>query len=172
MKGGLDTPVPVPPMLDLFWSWLGAFLGILLVGGLNQWLASNYNLPLLIASFGASAVLIFGAVDSKLAQPRNFIGGQVLSAVVGCIVHLVLGRIVWLSGAVGMSLALLAMMLTKTTHPPGGATALIASAINPTEKWQGFFFVLSVTVGSIGMLIVALLVNNLHHQNRYPTFWF
>ena len=55
---------------------------------------------------------------------------------------------------------------------PGGATALIASAINPTAQWQGFLFVISVTIGSFGMLIVALLVNNLHHQNRYPTFWF
>ena len=55
---------------------------------------------------------------------------------------------------------------------PGGATALIASAINPTAQWQGFFFVVSVAVGSFGMLIVALLINNLHHQNRYPTFWF
>lgn len=128
-------------------------------------------------------------------------GGQVLSAVTGCIVHLVLGRWVWLSGAVGMSLSLVVMMLTKTTHPvrlgcaisasihqlaccvaqlevcglrlqPGGATALIASAINPTAQWQGFLFVISVTIGSFGMLIVALLVNNLHHQNRYPTFWF
>ena len=70
----MDTPVPVPPVLDMFWSWygllplrsgvpltitapsnhipcarLGAFLGILLVGGLNQWLASSYNVPLLIA---------------------------------------------------------------------------------------------------------------------------
>ena len=55
---------------------------------------------------------------------------------------------------------------------PGGATALIASATNPTTQWEGFFFVLSVAIGSLGMLIVALLVNNLHHQKQYPTFWF
>ena len=55
---------------------------------------------------------------------------------------------------------------------PGGATALIASAINPTPQWQGFFFVVSITIGSFGMLIVALLINNLHpNNNRYPTFW-
>lgn len=54
-------------------------------------------------------------------------GGQVLSAVVGCIVHLVLGRWVWLSGAVGMSLSLVVMMLTKTTHPVRFASAICAS---------------------------------------------
>lgn len=29
---------------------------------------------LLVASFGASAVLIYGAPESRLAQPRNLIG--------------------------------------------------------------------------------------------------
>ncbi len=32
------------------------------------------SLPLMIASFGASAVLLFGVPASKLAQPRNFLG--------------------------------------------------------------------------------------------------
>lgn len=53
---------------------LGAFCGILLLSGLTQWLEPAYNLPLLYASFGASAVLVFGVISSPLAQPRNFIG--------------------------------------------------------------------------------------------------
>ena len=55
-------------------------------------------------------------------------GGQVLSAVTGCIVHLLLGRWVWLSGAVGMSLSLVVMMLTKTTHPVRFACTISAHA--------------------------------------------
>ena len=58
-------------------------------------------------------------------------GGQVLSAVVGCIVHLLLGRWVWLSGAVGMSLALVVMMLTKTTHPVRAALATFLVLASP-----------------------------------------
>ena len=52
----------------------GAFCGILLLSGLSQWLEPAYNLPLLYASFGASAVLVFGVISSPLAQPRNFVG--------------------------------------------------------------------------------------------------
>lgn len=54
----------------------GAFCGILLLSGLTLWLEPAYNLPLLYASFGASAVLVFGVISSPLAQPRNFIGRE------------------------------------------------------------------------------------------------
>lgn len=46
-------------------------------------------------------------------------GGQVLSAIVGCCVRLALREVLWLAAPMGMSLALVAMMLTRTTHPPG-----------------------------------------------------
>ena len=54
----------------------GAFCGILLLSGLTQWLEPAFNLPLLYASFGASAVLVFGVISSPLAQPRNFVGRE------------------------------------------------------------------------------------------------
>lgn len=170
-RGGMDTSLPRPPPLELFFSWLGAFCGILLVAGLNQLLTPQVNLPLLVASFGASAVLIFGVTESKMAQPRNFIGGQVISALVGCSIRAAFHNLVWLSTAIGMSLALLAMQLTCTTHPPGGATALIAASAHHLGPWRGFQFVLTVFFGSLGMLVVALVVNNLSPQRRYPTFW-
>ncbi|KAK9829426.1 hypothetical protein WJX72_005783 [[Myrmecia] bisecta] len=108
-KGQKDSPLPVPPALDLFWSFVGAFLSILAIAGLNQWLAPSLHLHVLVASFGASAVLVFGVIESKLAQPRNFLGGQIISAVIGCCVRLALGEVIWLSSALGMALALLVM---------------------------------------------------------------
>lgn len=48
--------------------------GILLIAGLHEWLKPRYTIDTLVPSFGASAVLIFGVPDSKLAQPRNLIG--------------------------------------------------------------------------------------------------
>ncbi|CAL8467881.1 g7419 [Coccomyxa elongata] len=171
LKGGQDTPLTIPSAIDIFWSGLGAFCGILLLSGLTQLLEPAYNLPLLYASFGASAVLVFGVISSPLAQPRNFIGGQVLSAVVGCAIRLALQDVLWVSAALGMSLALVVMMLTKTVHPPGGATALIAATANPLRPWQGFQFVVCIGIGSVGMLLVALVFNNLHLRKRYPMFW-
>ena len=70
--------LPRPPPSDLFMSWLGAFLAILLLAGLNSVLEqSELHFQLLVASFGASAVLVFGVPDSKLAQPCNLVGQQV-----------------------------------------------------------------------------------------------
>eukprot|EP00884_Botryococcus_braunii_P020926 jgi/Botrbrau1/7517/Bobra.0019s0008.1 len=171
MRGGLDRPLPVPSRLDLLWSWMGSFLGILLIAGLHEWLRPRYAIDTLVPSFGASAVLIFGVPDSKLAQPRNLIGGHLISAVIGCTVRLILFKTIWLSGALAMSLALFAMQMTKTTHPPGGATALIAAIAVPKLPWAGFEFVIGILIGCISMLLVALIVNNWHRTVRYPTFW-
>lgn len=90
-----------------------------------------------------------------------------MSAVTGACVRLVLGRVLWLSAGMGMSLALLAMQLTRTTHPPGGATALIAASLVHVGPWAGFRFVLTVTFGSLLMLLVALLVNNISPSRRW-----
>ncbi|GFR45061.1 hypothetical protein Agub_g6434 [Astrephomene gubernaculifera] len=73
-RGVGDTLMPADQPVDIFWSWLGAFLSILLVALLHQYLTPRISLPLMIASFGASAVLLFGVPASKLAQPRNLLG--------------------------------------------------------------------------------------------------
>ena len=70
--------VPRPPPFDLFISWLGAFLAILLLAGLNSVLEqSELHFQLLVVSFGASAVLVFGNPENKSAQPCNLVGQQV-----------------------------------------------------------------------------------------------
>ena len=64
------------------------------------------------------------------------------------------------------------MHLTKTTHPPGGATALIAVIGSERVHQLGFLYVLSpVALGALIMLVVALIVNNLTSFRRYPVFW-
>jgi len=80
--------------------------------------------PLLIGSFGASAVLLFGANESPLAQPRNLIGGHLVSALVAVVVVALGGPGPFpIALAVGFSIFL--MYITRTIHPPGGATPLI-----------------------------------------------
>lgn len=61
-----------------------------------------------------------------------------------------------------MSLALLVMQLTSTTHPPGGATALIIASATELPRWHGFSYVVTVAWGSAVMLLVALIWNNLN----------
>jgi CBS-domain-containing membrane protein len=65
------------------------------------------------------------------------------------------------------------MHATKTLHPPGGATALIAVIGGPKITDLGFLYaLLPVGTGVVIMLIVALLVNNIPGHRRYPEFWF
>ena len=178
---GLDSALPLPAPLDALISTLGAFLGIAAVAGLDTAIRggeasspedASSPLPLLIYSFGASAVLIYGLPESKLSQPRNVIGGQVVSALVGAAVRLALGsRVMWVTSAAGMALALTAMEALSVVHPPGGATALIASSARVVGPWHGFRLTASVAAGSAVMCGVAVLVNNLHPRTRYPTYW-
>lgn len=74
MRGTTKSPPGVGPF-ELIVSWIGAFLGIAGVALVNYYLLEDTDLVMIIGSFGASAVLIYGAVRSPLAQPRNLVGG-------------------------------------------------------------------------------------------------
>lgn len=65
------------------WTGLASLIGIGLVAAIHYKVVSQYTLSFTIGSFGASAVLIYGEIRSPLAQPRNFVGGHVLSALIG-----------------------------------------------------------------------------------------
>jgi CBS-domain-containing membrane protein len=140
MKGGSQSP-PGVGFSEIAWSWLGAFLGITPVALLHYNFFPDGDLVFLIGSFGASAVLIYGAVRSPLAQPRNLVGGHVISAVIGVAAWQVLGSAPWLAAAFAVATAIAAMHATRTLHPPGGATALIA--VIGSEKSTAWAFYMS-----------------------------
>jgi len=158
---------------EMMWSWIGAFLGIGLVALINYDVLKNTQLTFIIGSFGASAVLIYGNPKSPLAQPRNFIGGHIISGIVGVTFKNIFGdQLIELAAALAVSCAIVCMQITNTIHPPGGATALIA-ATSPLLRWYGYFFLLMpVLSGTLSMLVVALLVNNMTPMRRYPLFWY
>jgi CBS-domain-containing membrane protein len=132
----------------------------------------SMGLMMIIGSFGASAVLIYGAVRSPLAQPRNLMGGHILSALVGVIAYWYLGAQPWLAAALAVSVSIALMHQTKTLHPPGGATALIAVIGGDAVHQLGYLYVLMpIALGAAVMLAVALIVNNIPPGRRYPEFW-
>jgi CBS-domain-containing membrane protein len=123
----------------------------------------------LIGSFGASSVLIYGAINSPLAQPRNLIGGHIVSAIIGVTVHKLIPNEIWLSSALAVALSIVFMQITKTLHPPGGATALIANIGSEKIKALGYIYVLSpVLTGVLILFLVALIFNNITPNRRYP----
>lgn len=171
MKGSGQSP-PAVGLVEVSWSWLGSFLGIAAVALIHSTLLDTTGLMLIIGSFGASAVLIYGAIRSPLAQPRNLVGGHVLSAIVGVTACQMLGQQPWLASSIAVSTAIALMHLTKTLHPPGGATALIAVIGGDSVHNLGYLYVLIPTaVGALTMLFIALIVNNIPKSRRYPEYW-
>jgi FimV-like protein len=173
MRGTTRGSPPRVSLSEMVWSWIGAFFGIGAVALLNQLFLVGTDLTLVIGSFGASAVLVYGAIRSPLAQPRNLVGGHVLSAVVGVVTWKLLQHDPWLAEAVAVATAIALMHATKTLHPPGGATALIAVIGSQKIHDLGFLYCLMpATLGPLILLAVALLVNNIPNSRRYPETWF
>ncbi len=171
MKGGHKSP-PKVNLLEIFLSWVGSFVGIAIVAYINQMVVETTDQIMIIGSFGASAVLIYGAIKSPLAQPRNFIGGHVISAVIGVATYQLFPETSWLAGSIAVATAIAAMHATKTLHPPGGATALIAVIGGAKIHALGYLYaIIPVGIGAMIMLILALLINNIPRSRKYPVFW-
>jgi CBS-domain-containing membrane protein len=159
-------------LFEIIWSWVGAFLGIAAVAYIHYHILEKTDMIMVIGSFGASAVLIYGAIKSPLAQPRNLIGGHVFSAIIGVTSYQLLHSSMWLAGAVAVATAIAFMHATKTLHPPGGATALIAVIGSEKIHDLGYLYaVIPAGLGAVIMLIIALMVNNIPRTRRYPEFW-
>lgn len=177
---GKQAP-PRSPCTEVFWAFVGSFTGIGVLALLHYLsvrhagVADAQSLVMLIGSFGATAVLVYGVPSAPLAQPRNVMGGHVLSAFVGVALHELLVRLPggleevwWLAAALAVSLSLCLMMAAGVTHPPGSATALIA-VMAPDPGW--FFILVPTATGAAIMVLVALLVNNCAAARSYPQYW-
>ncbi|MFL2748872.1 MAG: HPP family protein [bacterium] len=109
-------------------SWVGAFLGIFAVRYLGHLVQlEQQEILFLIHSFGASAGLLYGTPGVPLAQPRSLMGDHILSVLTGVLMCGWIAEPLYLSGALSLAIAIAVMHLTKITHPPGGATAVIGS---------------------------------------------
>ena len=144
MKGGGQSP-PRVRLPEVFWSWIGSFFGLAAIALIHYKILDQTGLMLIIGSFGASAVLIYGAIRSPLAQPRNLLGGHILSALIGVTTVKLLGGQPWLAAAIAVSTSIAVMHLTGTLHPPGGATALIAVIGGDSVHNLGYLYVLIPT---------------------------
>lgn len=126
---------------------------------------------------GASAVLIYGAIEAPLAQPQALLGGHFFGALSGIIItklFLLLptqaqfDNVSWLVVSLSCATAIVVMQLTKTLHPPAGATAILP-ALDPSIRALSWYFLPIILLSSSLALAVALLLNNI--QRRYPVVW-
>jgi CBS domain-containing membrane protein len=152
-----------------FWAFLGSFIGIGIIAYLQSKALPHSDAVYLIGSFGASSVLVFGIIQSPFAQPRNLIGGHLVSGIIGVTVQQFAPDILWLTAPLAVSLSIVLMQVTKTLHPPGGATALIAVTGSAEIKNMGYWYVLTpVLSGVLILFIIALIFNNMTSNRQYP----
>lgn len=126
---------------------LGAFVAI---GLLSFFDAAMSDVPLLMAPFGATAVLVFGVPDSPLAQAKNVIFGHMITAIVGIVFAQYVG-VTPLTLALATGVAVCAMLLSKTTHPPAGANPLLI--ILSGQSWP--FLITPVLLGATLIVLVG-----------------
>lgn len=151
------------------WTFIGSFLGVGLIGFISSKYFTAYDNLFLIGSFGASSVLIYGVINSPLAQPRNLLGGHLVCAIIGVTIHKLIPGETWLAAALAVALSIVAMQITKTLHPPGGATALIANIGSAKILALGYWYVLSpVLSGVIILFLIAMVCNNATPHRSYP----
>ena len=163
------TRAPRIRIAQLVAAWLGAFGGIAAMVLLVE-LFPRMQL-LVIGSFGASAVLLFAVPRAPVSHPRNLVGGLLISAVVGVACYRYLPDLLFVQESAAVATAIVLMMLTRTIHPPGGATALIAVIGPEAVRGLGWAYVFPVLVGALLLMLVAIVSNNLLERGSYPDRW-
>lgn len=140
---------------------LGGVIAIGVVAGLTQ----AIDELLVLGSFGATCVLVFGFPDVPFSQPRNVVGGHLLSTLCG-LVFLEISHS-WWSVALAAGAAIAVMMITRTVHPPAGSNPVIVYLLAP--GWSFLWF--PTLFGAVLVVAVALVYNNATREGRYPKYW-
>ncbi|MFW2585737.1 HPP family protein [Aliarcobacter butzleri] len=148
---------------DILFAFVGSFIAIIIIG----YLTKNYNNLLVMGSFGASCVLLFGFPKSPFSQPRNVVFGHFLSSLTGLFFLHFVGND-YISMALALATAIALMMTTKTVHPPAGSNPLIIFLLG--ANWD--YLIFPTLIGSVVLVIVSLFYNNLHKNRIYPQYWF
>lgn len=151
-------------------SALGGFLSILLILLISRSFLELSASVALVASMGASAVLLFAVPHGPLSQPWPLIGGNLISAFIGVSCALLIDPPI-LAASTAVGLAILAMYYFKCIHPPGGATALTAAIGGESVHALGYQFIVTpVLLNVLCILTIAIIFNALFHWRRYPAY--
>jgi len=157
---------PQPPIAwNVLWvTFVGSMVGV----GITTILAFTWKCPLLLGPFGASAVLVYGAYKAPLAQPRNVLMGHFLGALMGVAIYDFFG-LSWWSLTLGVTLAIIFMMVTHSVHPPAGATAYVA--IQTGGLGMDYWYILNPVLFGASILVLTAIIINRMGKRDYPVAW-
>lgn len=162
IKGG-EAILPIPNWSSIFRGFVGGTLGILVLLMVTHWAGTL----LIMASSGATCVLLFAVPKAPLAQPRSVLGGHFISALIGLLFSNFIGdSMLSIALAVGISIAL--MQILRVTHAPAGANPIFIIMSGITD-WS--FLFMPVLLGALLLVLVALVVNNIGASTKWPCYW-
>lgn len=166
---GWQRFLPVPLTVGIrerIYGTVGALLGLLICEWVAYRMLTGFT-PWFIAPMGASAVLLFAAPTTPMAQPWPMFAGNLVSGLIGVACAKTLG-ISGLSAALAAALAIAVMFPLRCLHPPGGAIAVTAVLGGQEINTLGWEFISGpVLTNTLALLVVALLFNNMLRR-RYP----
>lgn len=155
--------LPKPNGAQLLKTLVGSTVGISLIA----WFSTITDYELLMASFGATCVLIFAIPDAPLAQPRNVIGGHIIATFIGLVfLKLGLNNHFFMGLAVGLAIVL--MMATQTLHPPAGSNPIVV-LLSLDANWS--FLLFPVLFGVVILVAFAMVLNNIARPAPWPRYW-
>lgn len=157
-----DLLPPRPAVAHILFAALGGFLAMAAIA----LLANNFHAALMLGSFGASCVLVFGFPEAPFSQPRNVVTGHALSSLIGLACLTWLGPH-WWSLALAVAVAIGAMMASRTVHPPAGSNPVIIFLTMPS--WD--FLLFPTASGACIVVLIALVYNRAIRRNGYPWYW-
>ena len=161
-------PTNTTSLTEKLLSSFATFIVLCLVILVSHFFLATQELPLVVAPMGASAVLLFAVPFGPLSQPWPFVGGHLISALIGISIAKLIPDIM-LASALAVSLAVFAMYLLGCLHPPGGATALSTVIGGSAIHHLGYQYLITpVAVNLLVVLIAALIINNLLPHRYYP----
>jgi CBS-domain-containing membrane protein len=143
-----------------------AGLGVAVAIGVMEWLSLASHYPLAIIPFATSIALVVGSPDAEPAQPRALIGGHVVATLVGLAMVKLTGPSAW-AAAAAVGLAILAMYLTGTFHPPAGIDPLLV--VSNGLPWS--FLLAPVLAGALLLTAFAYLWHRWLRRRRWPQRW-
>ncbi len=142
---------------NILFSASAALIAIGLVAMISQYSLSHLNIPIMVASMGASAVLLFAVPTSPLSQPWSFAGGHFVSALAGiCCAQWIPDPSLAMAVAAGS--AVLAMYYLRCIHPPGGASALLPILGGDSVHELGFQFLITPMLLNVSIMLICALV--------------
>jgi CBS-domain-containing membrane protein len=130
-------------------------------------LSTRNAFPLFAVPFATSIVMVMGTPDAVPAQPRSLIGGHLVCTLVGLVVVKITGPSA-VAAAAAVGLAMMAMHLTRTFHPPAGVDPVIV--IVNDMSWS--FLLAPVAAGAVMLAVFAFFWHNLFRHHSWPTRWF